>query len=100
MYNKIDNEVLKELRGILGEGDLLTPEDDLDAYAHDEVAELWHAPEAVARVRTTEQVSQILELAQTRRFPVTPRGAGQGLSGGAVPVFGGLVLSLEAPCDP
>jgi glycolate oxidase len=95
MYKKIDDEVLKELRGILGEGDLLTPEDDLDAYAHDEVAELWHAPEAVARVRTSEQVSEILKLAQARRFPVTPRGAGQGLSGGAVPVFGGLVLSLE-----
>jgi len=95
MYKKIDGDGLKELRGILGDGNLLTPEDDLDAYAHDEVAELWHLPEAVARVHSTEQVSEILKLAQKRRFPVTPRGAGQGLSGGAVPVFGGLVLSLE-----
>jgi len=95
MYKKIDSDGLKELRGILGDGNLLTPEDDLDAYAHDEVAELWHLPEAVARVHSTEQVSEILKLAQIKRFPVTPRGAGQGLSGGAVPVFGGLVLSLE-----
>jgi len=95
MYKKIDNETLQQLSEILGDGYLLTPEDDLDAYAHDEVAEIWHLPEAVARVRSTEQVSQILKLAQEKRFPVTPRGAGQGLSGGAVPVFGGLVLSLE-----
>jgi len=95
MYKKIDNETLQQLRGILGDGNLLTPQDDLDTYAHDEVAELWHLPEAVARVQSTEQVSEILKLAQEKRFPVTPRGAGQGLSGGAVPVFGGLVLSLE-----
>ena len=95
MYKKIDSAVLKELRSILDEGNLLTPADDLDAYAHDEVAALWHQPEAVARVSSTEQVSEILKLAQVERFPVTPRGAGQGLSGGAVPVFGGLVLSLE-----
>ena len=50
MYKKIDSEGLEELRGILGNGNLLTPEDDLDSYAHDEVAELWHEPEAVARV--------------------------------------------------
>jgi glycolate oxidase len=95
MYNKIDGETLRALEDILGPENLLTPEDDLDAYAHDEVAELWHRPEAVARAISTEQVSEILKLAQARRFPVTPRGAGQGLSGGAVPVFGGLVLSLE-----
>jgi len=95
MYKKIGNETLQQLREILGDGYLLTPEDDMDAYAHDEVAEIWHLPEAVARVQSTEQVSQILKLAQEKRFPVTPRGAGQGLSGGAVPVFGGLVLSLE-----
>jgi glycolate oxidase len=95
MYKKIDDETLQQLSEIVGDGYLLTPEDDLDAYAHDEVAEIWHLPEAVARVQSTEQVSQILKLAQEKRFPVTPRGAGQGLSGGAVPVFGGLVLSLE-----
>ena len=49
MYKKIDNDTLKELQGILGDGNLLTPEDDLDAYAHDEVAELWQALRASAR---------------------------------------------------
>ena len=48
MYNKIGNDTLRQLEEILGNGNLLTPQDDLDAYAHDEVAELWHLPEAVA----------------------------------------------------
>ncbi|KKL45768.1 hypothetical protein LCGC14_2352340, partial [marine sediment metagenome] len=61
MYKKIDHEALKELRRILDEGSLLTAADDLDAYAHDEVAELWHQPEAVARVSSTEQVSEIVD---------------------------------------
>ena len=95
MYEKIDGEVVSRLQDIVDEGDLLTVADDMDAYAHDEVAELWHAPEAVVRVTSAEQISQVFKLAQEKRFPVTPRGAGQGLSGGAVPVYGGLVLSLE-----
>jgi glycolate oxidase len=95
MYKQINGETLRELGDLLGPGNLLTAEEDLDAYAHDEVAELWHPPEAVARASSAEQVSEVFRLAQARRFPVTPRGAGQGLSGGAVPVYGGLVLSLE-----
>jgi len=47
------------------------------------------------RVTSAEQVSRILRLANEANFPVTPRGAGQGLSGGAVPVFGGVVMTLE-----
>ena len=47
------------------------------------------------KVSSAEEVSRIMRLAQEANFPVTPRGAGQGLSGGAVPAFGGVVLSLE-----
>jgi glycolate oxidase len=73
---------------------LLTAE-DMDPYAHDEVVGLRAEPEAVVRVTSAEQVSQILKLAQAERVPVTPRGGGYGLSGGAVPIVGGIVLSLE-----
>jgi len=69
----------------------------LDAYSHDEVADrrYRHMPDVVVKPGTTEQVSQIMRLANSRVIPVTPRGAGSGLSGGAVPVYGGIVLSLE-----
>jgi glycolate oxidase len=49
----------------------------------------------VVRPTSAEQVAAIFELAQRARVPVTPRGAGYGLSGGAVPVHGGIVLSVE-----
>ncbi len=95
MYNRIDGNTLERLRQIVGQEDLLCAGEALETYSHDEVAELHHPPEAVARVRSAGQISAILRLARERRFPVTPRGAGQGLSGGAVPALGGLVLSTE-----
>ncbi len=95
VYSRISPDTMEEIARIVGRENLLTSTEDLEAYSHDEVAELRHAPEAVARVTTAEQVSRVLRLAGDRGFPVTPRGAGQGLSGGAVPVHGGLVLSLE-----
>jgi glycolate oxidase len=52
-------------------------------------------PEVVVRVTSAEQVAEVFKLAQRERIPVTPRGAGYGLSGGAVPVLGGIVLSTE-----
>jgi glycolate oxidase len=95
MYKPLTQAILLKLSEIVGEENLLVKTDALEPYSHDEVAELNHAPEAVARATTTAQVSAIMKLAQAEGFPVTPRGAGQGLSGGAVPALGGLVLSLE-----
>jgi glycolate oxidase len=69
--------------------------DEMEPYTHDEVVGLRADPEVVVRVTNAEQVSEITRLAQRERTPVTPRGAGYGLSGGAVPVHGGIVLSLE-----
>jgi glycolate oxidase len=94
-YKKISEDILKDLESIVGKVNLYISPEDLEKYAHDEVDELHYMPEAVVKVENTRQVSEILKLAQLKHFPVTPRGAGQGLSGGAVPVFGGLVLSLE-----
>jgi glycolate oxidase len=95
MYKKLDASLLSRLARIVGEENLLTDPEALEPYSHDEVAELQHAPEAVARAGSSAEVSAVLTLAREHGFPVTPRGAGQGLSGGAVPVHGGLVLSLE-----
>ncbi|GAI33779.1 unnamed protein product, partial [marine sediment metagenome] len=64
-------------------------------YTHDEVPGLKAQPEVVVRARTAEQISELMKLANEKRIPITPRGAGYGLSGGAVPVCGGIVLSLE-----
>jgi glycolate oxidase len=95
MYKKVNSEIVERLRQIVGADDVLTDAHDMEPYSHDEVVGLRADPEVVVRATSAEQVSQIFQLAQRERIPVTPRGAGMGLSGGAVPVCGGIILSLE-----
>jgi glycolate oxidase len=95
MYRKVDSQFVEALRDIVGEKNVLLTAEAIEPYAHDEVVGLRAEPEVVVRVTSAAQVSEILKLAQRERVPVTPRGAGYGLSGGAVPVVGGIVLSLE-----
>ncbi len=95
MYARVDDDILQQLRAIVGAQHVLTGPQAVGPYAHDETVGLRAAPEAVVKVDSTEQVSRLLSLARERRIPVTPRAGGMGLSGGAVPVMGGIVLSLE-----
>lgn len=96
-YAKLTLDILQKLREIVGEENVLTDAALLEPYGHDEVTDpAYHKlPEAVALAENAEQVAAIITLANEYRFPVTPRGAGTGLACGAVPVYGGLVLSLE-----
>lgn len=95
MYNRVNAEIVAELQRIVGAENLLADAELMEPYSHDEVVGLRAEPEVVVKATSAQQVSRILKLAQRERVPVTPRGAGYGLSGGAVPVFGGIVLSLE-----
>jgi len=95
MYNAVNPDIVDALRKIVGEENVLLAAEDLERYSHDEVVGLSAYPEVVVKARSAQEVSQILQLAQRERIPVTPRGAGMGLSGGAVPILGGIVLSLE-----
>jgi len=95
MYNPVTPTIIAELRRIAGEGNVLVDAGALERYSHDETVGLRAEPEVVVRVTSAAQISDILKLAQRERCPVTPRGAGYGLSGGAVPVCGGIVLSTE-----
>ena len=95
MYNKVTPQIVDTLRAIVGEGNVRTDEEALEKYAHDETVGLWAQPEVVVFVHSAQEVADIFHLAVRERIPVTPRGAGYGLSGGAVPVFGGIVLSTE-----
>jgi glycolate oxidase len=95
MYNPVTSEVVEALRRTVGEGNVLVDDEALEPYSHDETVGLRADPEVVVKATSAEQVSEILKLAQRERIPVTPRGAGYGLSGGAVAVRGGIVLSTE-----
>jgi glycolate oxidase len=80
---------------ICGEKNVLTENDDLENYAHDETENLHFLPGVVLMPRTVEEVSSILKICNTGLIPVTPRGAGTGLSGGALPQLGGVLISTE-----
>ncbi|MFP4331328.1 MAG: FAD-binding oxidoreductase [Alkalispirochaetaceae bacterium] len=96
-YNPVTPEILGELKAIVGERSVIVDEEKIEAYSHDETnaEEYGHMPEVVILPTTTEQIAAIVKLANRERIPITPRGAGSGLSGGAIPTFGGIVISVE-----
>lgn len=94
-FNRLTASRMARLSNLLGEGALRTDGDALEHYGRDETEDLCFPPEAVALPADREQVSALLRFATAERIPVTPRGAGTGLSGGALPVAGGIVLSVE-----
>ncbi len=97
-YNPVTPEIVARLRDIVGERNVIygEPERMID-YGHDEVAgeEYAHLPDVVVKPGSAKEVAAVMRLANRELVPVTPRGAGSGLSGGAVPVYGGILLSLE-----
>lgn len=90
----MDPDLLQRLRDALGAGNVLTEREDLIPYGFDGTAALKEAAACVVFAGTTEQVAAVMRLARERRVPVVTRGSGTGLSGGSVPVAGGLVLCL------
>jgi glycolate oxidase len=86
--------VLKELKSIVGPANFSTAPEELVVYSYD-ATQRESLPWAVVRPGSSREISEILRLANRERFPIVPRGAGTGMSGGAVPVQGGVVLSVE-----
>lgn len=87
--------VYEKFREIIGDQYVMTDEESLKAYGHDETEHLLFLPHVVVRPRTTEEVSAIMVICNSERIHVTPRGAGTGLSGGALPHLGGVLLSTD-----
>ena len=97
-YNKITPRVVSYLKDLVGpENVIYDDQEKMEPYSHDETFERGYAsmPDIIVKPSSAEQISRILQLANEELVPVTPRGAGSGLSGGAVPVYGGILLSLE-----
>ncbi|MDQ3683325.1 MAG: FAD-binding oxidoreductase, partial [Bacteroidota bacterium] len=88
-------EHLGLFKKIAGEQYVFVDEEVLHHYSHDETEDLHYLPDVVIKPKTAEEISQILRICNAHKIPVTPRGAGTGLSGGALPHLGGVLLSLE-----
>ena len=94
-FQPVTPEIVRALEEIVGAEYVVTREPELFLYGRDETEDLQYRPEVAVRPATTDEVSRILALSDAHGIPVTPRGAGTGLSGGALPVFGGIVLSVD-----
>jgi glycolate oxidase len=94
-YSKISPKIIESLRQLVDAEDLLMDAESLEKYGQDETEDLLYKPEVVLRPKTVPEISEIMKLANANLIPVTVRGAGTGLSGAALPIFGGIVLSME-----
>lgn len=91
--NPLNSDFINLLKRELGSE--IVRDADLESYGRDETEDLLFLPDVVVSPRQAEQVSQLLRLCYDHRIAVTPRGAGTGLSGGALPVTGGVLLDMS-----
>ena len=87
----LDPSIIQELAAIVGADNILTEKQDLICYGYD-ATQMEFMPDVVVHPATPEEVSAVLKLANRRGFPVFPRGAGSGFTGGSLPKAGGVVL--------
>jgi glycolate oxidase len=88
----LDQDLINKLKHIVGRENVLTSPEEMVAYSYDATNTWSHRPEAVVLPSSADQVSAILKLANEANIPVTPRGGGTNVSGGSVPIKGGIVL--------
>ena len=82
------------LAGIVGRANVLTSEEDRKVYSYDGTSAWIHKPDLVVFPTETGHIEAVLKLANENRIPVTPRGGGTNVSGGSVPIRGGIVLVM------
>lgn len=93
----MEKHFLNRIERIVGTGNFMTLEHEMEPYAHDEIAleKYNQIPIAVVKPTTEQQVAEVVTACAEHRIPVTARGGGTGLSGGCIPSENGIVLSLE-----
>ena len=94
-FSKSADALFKLFSSVVGEEHLISDVEELSRYGRDETEHLSFMPDIVVRPRSTAEVSAILKVCNENLIPVTPRGGGTGLMGGALPHRGGVVLSLD-----
>jgi glycolate oxidase len=91
----VTEEILGSFRNIVGNDYVIVDEENRTEYGHDKTEDYQFMPDVVVKPANAHEVSKLLQLCHTHKIPVTPRGAGTGLSGGALPVKKGVVISME-----
>lgn len=94
-FKKIENSDIDLFISILEESRVLIDAENKQKYGHDETEDLSFEPAVILKPNTTKEVSSILTYCNDNNICVTPCGARTGLSGGALAVYGGVLLSME-----
>ncbi len=94
-FNKITPDIVEAFKRIVGDKKVLLDRFDLEPYSHDETEDFSFYPDVAIKPSSTAEISEIMKICHEHNIPVTPRGGGTGLSGGALPVYGGVSLSTE-----
>lgn len=85
---------LSELYRILGKDNVLTAPEAMKVYSYDGQTNWTHEPDVVLLPESTREIAEIMKFANIENIPVTPRGGGTNVSGGSVPIEGGIVLCM------
>ena len=94
-FAEVTRAIISEFEAIVGTEHVLQDAERREAYSHDETEDYSFLPDVVLKPRTATEISRILKLCNDHNIAVTPRGGGTGLSGGALPIKNGVVLSME-----
>jgi glycolate oxidase len=94
-YKQLNIDNISFFKEIIGADYVFSDNQSILNYSHDETEDLSYPPEVVLKPVNSEEISKILKYCNLKKIPVTPCGARTGLSGGSLPVFGGVALSVE-----
>ncbi len=94
-YKKLDQKDVDFLKSICGDDAVFFGDEISEDFSRDELAETRVMPEVLVEPTTTEQVSKVMKYAYENNIAVTPRGQGTGLVGGAVAIYGGLMMNMS-----
>lgn len=94
-YNDLTQKDFDFFTDLLGSQYVLLDDENLNRCASDKTEDFVFKPKVVLQPKTPKEISQILKYCNENHFPVVPRGAGTGLSGGALPIYGGVVLDMQ-----
>jgi glycolate oxidase len=94
-FNKLTPDLIARLQEAVGQDAVITDPEALRPFASDYTEDLVFMPEVAVLPRTAAEISALMRFATEHRVPLTPRAGGTGLSGGALPVRGGILLSCH-----
>lgn len=94
-YTQVTEDHINQFKQIVGSEFVLTDKESLDNAAHDETEDHHFPPEVVIKAGNAQEIAAVMKICNEHAIPVVPRGGGTGLSGGALPLKGGVVISTE-----